>query len=440
MATLLFTGPMALAPATASPIAPTVTTTVAASTTVHKAKITSAPKSETVAKGKTHRFKVRATGSKLKYQWQVKKPSSHKWVKATGSAAKTKTYKIKAAASLNGAKYRVIVSNSRNKLTSKSATLTVVTAPKITAHPKNVSAAAKSKVTLSVKVSGGSMSYQWQRKAGSKWANISKATKSTYSFTASTGQSANEYRAVASNKAGQVTSQGAKVITVVKPTVKIPSSVNTTAGRSITINSQATGGLLSYQWQREVEGADGKISWRNISGATGASYTFTARSMNELDTYRVTVTNKAGKAISAKTVLFVGSTKQDPFALDQIFSMPDWLVTFFKPSQTPSDTEPGTSDLYVNLLLGNISDSVIDPGDWIIVEYIGSDGRVYNNSGYTVEDSYLDIGSLLPMDVDIESSMGYGVVFADVPSDAVKGGVWRITDQYDGSVEYVKGF
>ncbi len=440
MATLLFTAPMALAPAKASPIAHSVTSTVAAATTVGKAKITSAPKSATVAKGKSHRFKVRASGNKLKYQWQVKKPTSHRWVKATGSSAKTKIHNIKATTSLNGAKYRVIVSNPRGKTTSKSATLTVVSAPKITTQPKSVTTTAKSNVTLSVKATGGSMSYQWQRKAGSKWANIAKATRSTQSFTAATGQSAHEYRVIASNKAGNATSSSVKVTTVVKPTVKIQGWIQTTAGRSVTIKSQATGGSLSYQWEREVKGVDGKFSWKIISGATGANYTLTAQSKNELDTYRVKVSNKAGQATSMKTVLFVNSTKQDPFALDQIFTMPDWMVTFFKPSQTPSDTEPGKIDLYVNLLLGNISDSVIDPADWIVVEYIGSNGNIYNNSGYTVEDSYLDIGSLLPMDVDVESSMGYGVVFADVPAAAVKGGVWRITDHYDGSVEYVKGF
>ena len=429
---------MALVPASASPIAHNVTSAVAASTTVGKAKITSGPKSATVAKGKTHRFKVRASGNKLKYQWQIKKPTSHRWVKASGSSAKTKTYKIKAATSLNGAKYRVVVSNSRGKITSKSATLTVVTAPKFTTQPKRATTAAKSKVAFSAKATGGSMSYQWQRKAGSQWVNISKATKSTHTFTAPTGQSANEYRVLASNKAGKASSQSAKLITVVKPAVKIPASVQTTAGRSVTIKSQATGGSLSYQWEREVEGADGQVSWKNISGATSANYTFTARSANEMDTYRVTVTNKAGKAISAKTVLFVSSTKQDPFAIDMVFTMPDWMVTFFEPRQYPA--ESGRVDLYVELGLGNISDSVLDPAGWIVVDYIGNDGHVYDDSEYTVIDSYRDIGPLLPMDVDFESSIGFGVVFADVPADAVKGGVWRITDHYDGSVEYVKGF
>ncbi|MEV7648804.1 hypothetical protein [Arthrobacter sp. NPDC089319] len=439
VAALLFAAPIAVAPASASPITRSVTTTIAATTAVSKAKITTSPKSATVAKGKTHSFKVKATGSKLKYQWQVKKPKSSKWVKATGSSAKTKTLRVMAVASLNGAQYRAIVSNSRGKTTSKSAKLSVVTSPKITTQPKNLTAAAKSKVALSAKANGGSVSYQWQRKAGSKWTNISKATRSTHSFTASTGQSVNEYRVIASNKAGKATSISVKVTTVVKPTVKIPVSIQTTAGKSVTIKSQVSGGSLSYAWEREVQGADGNATWKRIVGATGANYTFTARSTNELDTYRVIVTNKAGKATSAETVLFVSSTRQDPFAIDKIFSMPDWMVTFFAPGQYPSD-RPGKVDLFVDLFLGNISESTIDPGEWIAVDYIGSDGLIYNDSEYTVEDSYLDMGPLLPMDVDLASSIGYGVVFADVPAHAVKGGIWRITDLYDGSVEYVKGF
>jgi hypothetical protein len=440
MAALLFTAPVALAPANASPTAVTATSTIVVPTAiVAKAKITTGPKSATVANGKTHSFKVKATGKKLKYQWQVKKPTSKKWVKVTGSSARTTALKVKATTSLNGAQYRIIVSNPRVKIASKSAKLTVVTSPKITTQPKNVTTPAQSKVTLSVKASGGSMSYQWQRKAGSKWANISKATKSTHSFTTPTGQSTNDYRVIARNKAGKTTSTSVKVTTVVKPTVKIPGSVHTSSGKSLTIKSQATGGSLSYLWERGVTGAGGKVSWMKIPGATGANYTFTARSKNELDAYRVTVTNKAGKATSSETLLLVFSTKQDPFAIDKIFSMPDWFVKFFEPGQYPSD-RPGKVDLYVDLLLGNISDSIIEPADWIVVEYIGNDGHVYNDSGYTVEDSYLDIGPLLPAYIDVESSIGYGVVFADVPATAVKGGVWRITDQYDGSVEYVKGF
>lgn len=440
VAALLLAAPIAVAPANASPITRSVTTTIAATTAVGKAKITTSPKSATVAKGKTHSFKVKATGSKLKYQWQVKKPKSSRWVKATGSSAKTKTLKVKADTRLNGAKYRVIVSNSRGKATSKSAKLSVVTSPKITTQPKSVTTAAQSKVALSVKASGGSMSYQWQRKVGSKWVNVSRATKSTYTFTAPKGQSANEYRATVSNKAGKTSSQSAKLTTVVKPTVKLPSSVLTTAGRSVTIKSQATGGSLSYLWEREVEGTDGKVTWTRISGATGANYTFTARSKNELDTYRVTVTNKAGRATSATTVLYVYSTKQDPFAIDQVFAMHDWMATFFGPRAYPSDTESGKVDLYVEVLLGNISDHIADPGDSIVIDYIGRYGGVYDESWYTVEDSYRDIGPLLPADVDVRSSIGYGVVFADVPADEVKGGVWRIRDYAAGSVEYVKGF
>ncbi|MGW6175307.1 hypothetical protein ACWF5H_17605 [Arthrobacter sp. NPDC055138] len=439
-AALLIAAPIAIAPANASPITRSVSSTVAATATVSKAKITTNPKSATVAKGKTHSFKVKATGSKLKYQWQAKKPKSRKWVKATGSSAKTKTLKVKAVTSLNGAQYRVIISNSRGKTTSKSAKLSVVAAPKITTQPASLTAAATSKVALSVKASGGSMSYQWQRKAGSTWANISKATRSTYSFAAPTTQSAIEYRVIASNKAGKATSQTARVFTVVKPAVKIPTSVVTTAGRSVTIKSQATGGSLSYLWEREVEGADGRVNWTRISGVTGPNYSFTARSKNELDTYRVTVTNKAGKATSAEAVLYVYSTKQDPFAIDQTFVTSDWMAKFYGPRAYPSDTETGKVDLYVRLALANLSEYVADPADSIVVDYVGRHGGIYDESWYTVVDSYRDIGPLLPADIDVKSSIGYGVVFADVPADEVKGGVWRIRDYEDGSVEYVKGF
>ncbi|MGL3805452.1 hypothetical protein ACSYDW_05085 [Paeniglutamicibacter sp. R2-26] len=437
VAAILMTAP-ALTPATAASSVP-VPGAVSIAAAVSKAKITTQPKSATVASGKTHTFSVKASGSKLKYQWYAKKPKSSKWVKASGDSAKTKSLKVKASTKLNGMQYRVVASNSRAKSTSKSAKLTVVTKPKIATQPKGHTVVAKSKVTLSSKASGGSISYQWQSKKGSTWSNISKATKSTHTFTASSGASTTDFRVVASNKAGKAMSTTARLVVIAKPKVTIPGSVIANAGRSVTFKGTATGGSLSYQWERWVEGTTSGY-WAKIPGATQVNYTFTARSKNEMESYRLVASNKAGKTASNDSTLYVDSTRQDPMALDQLFTLSTWLLLLDSPHQQVSDTEAGMVDLYADMTVGNISNEVLVPGAWLTVDYIGNDGFTYNGDEYYVEDSYLNIGALDPTTNDFTDAIGYGVVFSDVPADAVPGGVWRITDSEFGEVQYVRGF
>ena len=76
---------------------------------VKKPVITTQPKSSTVKAGKKATFKVKATGTGLKYQWFVMKTGSKKWTKVN-SATKA-TLKVKATKKMNGYKYRCKVYN-----------------------------------------------------------------------------------------------------------------------------------------------------------------------------------------------------------------------------------------------------------------------------------------------------------------------------------------
>ncbi len=222
VAALLMTAP-ALAPASAAPSVP-ITHAVTIAAAVSIAKITTSPKSATVASGKTHTFSVKASGSKLKYQWYVKKPKSTKWGKASGSSAKTKSLKVKASTGLNGAQYRVVVSNSRAKSTSKTAKLTVVTKPKFTTQPKSSTVAAKSKVILSAKAIGGSLSYQWQSKKRFNLVEHLEGHQVDAHLHRFLRTVNHRVPGSCSNKAGKATSSTARVIVVSKPTVKVPDS------------------------------------------------------------------------------------------------------------------------------------------------------------------------------------------------------------------------
>ncbi|MFF5792217.1 hypothetical protein ACFY5D_09230 [Paeniglutamicibacter sp. NPDC012692] len=435
VAALLITAP-ALAPATAAPSVP-ITHAVAIATAVSKAKITTSPKSASVASSKTHTFGVKASGSKLKYQWYVKKPNSTKWGKVSGSSAKTKSLKVKASTGLNGAQYRVVVSNSRAKTTSKSAKLTVVTSPKFTTQPKGSTVAARSKVTLSAKARGGSLSYQWQKKRGSTWSNVSKATKPSHTFTSSSGQSTTDYRVRVSNKAGKSTSSAARVVVVTKPKVKLPGSLIVGAGDPATFKSTATGGALSYQWERWVEG-NSSGHWARIPGATKANYTFTARSKNEMESYRVIASNRAGKTASAHSVLYVDSSKQDPMAVGQLFGLTDWLLGLTEPSRKTSVTDPLKSELRAKLFVMNVGEEPLAPRDWLRIEYIGNSEEPGEITRYPITGGFVNMDELEPGTGGLTD-----IVVPSIPTAAVNGGVWLITDEYSDTeqyVQYVRGY
>jgi Glycosyl hydrolases family 25. len=69
------------------------------------------------------RFTVSATGTKLRYQWQVLKPKAKKWTSIKG--ATSAKYTAKASKWANGTKFRVIVTGKSGKVTSAAAKLSV---------------------------------------------------------------------------------------------------------------------------------------------------------------------------------------------------------------------------------------------------------------------------------------------------------------------------
>ena len=92
-------------------------------TVIAKPKITTQPKGVTVKEGKTAVFKVKATGSKLKYQWYCQKPGSTSWCKVKNGTKPT--LKITAKLKMNGYAYRCKVYNSIGKVYSKTVKLKV---------------------------------------------------------------------------------------------------------------------------------------------------------------------------------------------------------------------------------------------------------------------------------------------------------------------------
>ncbi|MCX7993891.1 MAG: HYR domain-containing protein, partial [Fimbriimonadales bacterium] len=115
-------------------------------------------------------------------------------------------------------------------------TLVVNAPPVITIHPANQTACAGASVTFTAAASGSpAPSVQWQvsTNGGATWSNISGATSTTLSFTASASQNQNRYRAVFTNACGSATTNAAILTVNTTPSINCPSSitVNNDAGQ-----------------------------------------------------------------------------------------------------------------------------------------------------------------------------------------------------------------
>ncbi|MCX6319936.1 MAG: choice-of-anchor J domain-containing protein, partial [Bacteroidetes bacterium] len=124
-------------------------------------------------------------------------------------------------------------------------------------------------------------------------------------------------------------------VSVVNPAVLATSPVNRTVcdGGSTTFTATATGGPLTYQWQRSI---DGGLTYANISGATSSTYSLGGITLS-MTGYRyrcvISAAPCAGSVTSAAAILTVN-------ALPVVtLTSPDLLLT---PGQTTSITASST--------------------------------------------------------------------------------------------------
>ncbi len=266
--------------------------------------ITTQPASQTVVAGQAATFLVAATGQgHLTYQWQKNG--------AAISGATSATYSTPATAvSDSGAKFTVVVSNSKGNVTSDAATLTVTAAaapPSITSQPASQTIVAGKTATFSVVTSGAApLSYQWTKNG----TTLSGATSPTYTTpVTATSDSGSQFTAIVSNSAGSATSNSA-ILTVtaavVAPSVTTqPTSQTVTVGQTATFLVAASGTApLTYQWKKNGTAISGAVSSAYITPVT-----ISADSGSQ---FTVAVSNSAGSATSNSAILTVTSAVVAP--------------------------------------------------------------------------------------------------------------------------------
>ena len=173
--------------------------------------------------------------------------------------------------------------------------------PGIITHPVDQTVETGQTATFSVVATGMSLSYQWQKNG----TDIAGATGASYTTPPATlPDNGSVFRVNVTNPAGSVLSNPA-TLTVSSPPVTPPaittqpSNQNAIVGQTATFSVVASGGSLSYQWQKN--GID-------IPGATSASYTTPPTTLlDNGSTYRVNVTNPAGSIMSNSATLTVST-------------------------------------------------------------------------------------------------------------------------------------
>lgn len=206
--------------------------------TVEKPSIGKQPQNVSVKAGEQATFTVAATGTDLKYQWQIDRNDGKGFADIAG--ADRASYTTSAVdKNCNGYKYQCVISNSAGSVTTGAATLTVtedvtppvqptVKKPGISKQPQNVSVKAGEQATFTVKATGTDLTYQWQinRNNGKGFIDITGADKASYTTgVADMLCNGYKYQCVISNSAGSVTTNAA-TLTVTESTTPSPDPVS----------------------------------------------------------------------------------------------------------------------------------------------------------------------------------------------------------------------
>ena len=268
--------------------------------------IVSEPESFVGFEGDTAKFSVSASGKDLTYQWQLKKGKS--WANLTSGGATTPTMTIKADKTKNGKTYRCLITDSDGVVaTSKEVTITVKD-PTITilTQPENYSGLANSTAKFRVAAQGEGLTYQWQLKKGSKWADLSSggAKTSEMSIKVDSTKNGKTYRCVISDTEGCVVYSNEVTITVKEPSNAIeiinqPMDMINKEGGTVCFSVTARGDGLKYQWQLK-KGS----TWANLTsgGATTSQMTLKCDLSRNGKVYRCVITDVNDNMIATNEV------------------------------------------------------------------------------------------------------------------------------------------
>jgi RHS repeat-associated protein len=267
-----------------------VTSSVAVLTVNTNIIITSQPNDATVLQGGTTNFSVGITGNHAIYQWYGNGSPLVDNARVSGSTTTNLT--LSSILPTDGGPYYVVVTNLFNSVTSRSATLTVISSPDVTSPPTNTTVIQSDDVALSATVTGETLYFQWWLTNNVGTTNIFGANSESYSKLVVQTNDAGHYSLVITNQAGH-TNVNADLNVLVAPWItQEPTSVITNQGSNVTFSISAFGtASLFYQWY--------KYGTNAIANATNSSLTLNNVQGSDAAGYSVLITNAAGTNFSA---------------------------------------------------------------------------------------------------------------------------------------------
>lgn len=276
--------------------------------------VKSAPANKNIRDGGVASFKVIATGKKIQYQWQTKKPSEDKWVNSGGEGTHTNVMRLEdISTGSSGRRFRCKITDADGKtIYSDSAKLYVFG---IKNDPENKYVKKGGKVTFKVVATGKDLKYQWQKKKTSdaEWKNASGTGSQSDAFVieeASAGLHGMRYRCKVTDSEKREAYSDAAVLSVLAIT-KNPSSQNVKAKSEAVFHVSAQG-AKKFSWEVKEPTAS---KWRGSISAGHSTSTLrvtTGLSRNGYH-FRCKVTDAQGNSVYSKVAtLYVPGILKNP--------------------------------------------------------------------------------------------------------------------------------
>ena len=263
--------------------------------------ITQQPESVEQEIGKKFAITVKAEGEGLTYQWYYKDAG----MKNFGvSSNKTSSYAYTMQTYMHNRQvYCVITDANGNSVTTETATITrPLQAPKITEQPKDAQVNVGEKFSISPKVEGDGLTYQWYvKESGAKAWKVSSNKTSAYAYTMQSYMIGRQVYCVITDRYGNEVTTDVATISLPPVELKIltqPTDASVPVGTKFSISFEVQGDGLTYQWYVKESGAKAfKVSSNKTSAYAYAMQNY----MNGRQVYCV-ITDQYGNQVTTEVV------------------------------------------------------------------------------------------------------------------------------------------
>ena len=270
--------------------------------------ITSHPTGSVICEGNSITLSVAADGDNLNFQW--KKNGSVFSDNLNISGTLTNSLVISNAMPADGGIYSCTVTGACGNETSNFAALVVNPTTRITVQPIGRVKCSGDNIVFAINASGQNLLYQWQRNGSDiiNDGNITGATTSTLNIASLTQlDHQGTYTCIVTGICGTVTSDPAVLTVSDVTTITVqPAPISTICqGSSVSLNINASGGNLSYQWYK-----NGSVinNTANISGTNSDNLVISNALISDAGFYTCIVTGTCESVTSNLAVLQVNPT------------------------------------------------------------------------------------------------------------------------------------